>query len=46
MRGVQRLLEFITIPLGGEHFLRRQSQDMRAEGFEIEQSAHGVSVSR
>lgn len=37
MRMVQRGLEVITIPLGGEHFLRRPSQHLAAAGFEIEQ---------
>jgi len=35
-RIVQRGLELITIPLGGEHFLRRPSQHLPAAGFEIE----------
>jgi len=37
LRIVQRGLELITIPLGGEHFLRRPSQHLPAAGFEIEQ---------
>jgi ubiquinone/menaquinone biosynthesis C-methylase UbiE len=37
VRAIQRLLEFITIPTGGEHFLRRPSKQLRAQGFEIEQ---------
>jgi ubiquinone/menaquinone biosynthesis C-methylase UbiE len=37
VRAVQRLLEIFTIPMGGEHFLRRPSMQLRAEGFEIEQ---------
>jgi ubiquinone/menaquinone biosynthesis C-methylase UbiE len=37
MRIVQRGLELITIPLGGEHFLRHPSQHLQATGFEIEQ---------
>jgi len=37
MRIIQRGLELITIPLGGEHFLRRPSQHLAAAGFEIEQ---------
>jgi hypothetical protein len=36
VRAVQRLLETLTVPLGGEHFLRRPSCMVRAEGFEIE----------
>jgi len=35
-RIVQRGLELITIPLGGEHFLRRPSKHLPAAGFEIE----------
>jgi ubiquinone/menaquinone biosynthesis C-methylase UbiE len=37
VRVVQRLLEFVTIPTGGEHFLRRPSRQLRAHGFAIEQ---------
>lgn len=36
VRAVQRLLEVVTVPLGGEHFLRRPYERVRAEGFEIE----------
>lgn len=36
-RGVQRFLEIVTVPLGGEHFLRRPLDHVRAAGFEIEQ---------
>jgi len=35
-RVVQRLLEVVTIPLGGEHFLRRPYEQVRSAGFEIE----------
>lgn len=35
-RGVQRLLELITVPLGGEHFLRRPLEDVKARGLVIE----------
>jgi len=35
-RGVQRALEIVTVPMGGEHFLRRPLNDVRATGFEIE----------
>lgn len=35
-RGVQRLLEVVTVPLGGEHFLRRPSDKVRARGLDIE----------
>ncbi len=38
VRGVQRLLEFATIPLGGEHFLRRPLDKVRAVGFLVERS--------
>jgi hypothetical protein len=34
-RAVQRLMETVTVPLGGEHFLRRPSQLVAGEGFEI-----------
>lgn len=36
-RGVQRLLEVATVPMGGEHFLRRPSVKVRALGFDVEQ---------
>jgi ubiquinone/menaquinone biosynthesis C-methylase UbiE len=36
VRIIQRGLELITIPLGGEHFLRHPSQHLPAAGFEIE----------
>jgi ubiquinone/menaquinone biosynthesis C-methylase UbiE len=36
-RGVQRVLEIFTVPLGGEHFLRRPLNHVRAAGFDIEQ---------
>jgi ubiquinone/menaquinone biosynthesis C-methylase UbiE len=36
-RGVQRALEVVTVPRGGEHFLRRPLNDVRDRGFEIEQ---------
>ncbi len=35
-RAVQRLLELVTVPLGGEHFLRRPLQHVRAQGFQVE----------
>jgi ubiquinone/menaquinone biosynthesis C-methylase UbiE len=35
-RVVQRGLELVTVPLGGEHFLRRPSLDVRERGFSIE----------
>jgi ubiquinone/menaquinone biosynthesis C-methylase UbiE len=37
-RGVQRLLEVFTVPLGGEHFLRRPLNQVRAAGFDIERA--------
>ncbi|MQA26416.1 MAG: methyltransferase domain-containing protein [Micromonosporaceae bacterium] len=37
-RGVQRGLELVTIPIGGENFLRRPINQVRAAGFEIERS--------
>lgn len=36
-RGVQRLLELVTVPLGGEHFLRRPHDDVKVRGLRIEQ---------
>jgi hypothetical protein len=33
---VQRVLEIVTVPLGGEHFLRRPLTQVRATGFDIE----------
>jgi ubiquinone/menaquinone biosynthesis C-methylase UbiE len=35
-RAVQRGLEIVTIPLGGEHFLRRPLKIVSAAGFDIE----------
>ncbi|GAT07943.1 class I SAM-dependent methyltransferase [Mycolicibacterium novocastrense] len=37
-RAAQRGLEIVTVPLGGEHFLRRPLNHVRAAGFDIEQS--------
>ncbi|WP_255605299.1 class I SAM-dependent methyltransferase [Mycolicibacterium xanthum] len=37
-RGAQRFLEVFTVPLGGEHFLRRPSVHVRAAGFDVEQA--------
>lgn len=37
IRAIQRTLELITVPLGGEHFLRRPSQHLEPMGFEIEE---------
>jgi ubiquinone/menaquinone biosynthesis C-methylase UbiE len=36
VRAVQRILEAVTVPLQGEHFLRRPLHTVQAEGFEIE----------
>ncbi len=36
LRTGQRLLELATVPLGGEHFLRRPIERVRAAGFDIE----------
>jgi ubiquinone/menaquinone biosynthesis C-methylase UbiE len=38
VRAIQRLLEVPSIPLGGEHFLRRPASLVQADGFEIEAS--------
>jgi ubiquinone/menaquinone biosynthesis C-methylase UbiE len=37
VRGIQRLLELITAPLQGEHFLRRPLRHVEAAGFVIEE---------
>ncbi|MFI7413612.1 class I SAM-dependent methyltransferase [Streptomyces sp. NPDC049627] len=37
VRAVQRLLELVTVPLGGEHFRRRPLVHVRAVGLQIEQ---------
>lgn len=36
VRAIQRLLEIFTVPLGGEHFLRRPSILVQNDRFEIE----------
>jgi ubiquinone/menaquinone biosynthesis C-methylase UbiE len=36
LRASQRILELVTIPVGGEHFLRRPIEHVRATGFRIE----------
>jgi ubiquinone/menaquinone biosynthesis C-methylase UbiE len=36
IRAGQRLLELGSVPIGGEHFLRRPIEHVRAAGFEIE----------
>lgn len=38
LRGGQRLLEVITVPLGGEHFLRRPLIEVQAAGLAIERA--------
>lgn len=35
-RAVQRLMELVTVPLGGEHVLRRPAEHVRAQGFRVE----------
>jgi hypothetical protein len=37
VRAVQRFLELFTVPLGGEHFLRRPLHQVLAAGFDVEQ---------
>jgi|SRR5665213_1211467 len=36
-RGVQRVLEIVTVPIGGEHFLRRPRNTVQGAGMTIEQ---------
>lgn len=36
LRASQHILELVTIPLGGEHFLRRPFEHVQAAGFSIE----------
>lgn len=36
-RAVQRLIEVVTVPLQGEHFLRRPLSHVKAEGLQVEQ---------
>jgi hypothetical protein len=36
IRAAQRLLELVTVPLQGEHFLRRPLETAQAEGFEVQ----------
>ncbi len=36
VRAVQRLLETVSVPTGGEHFLRRPLDKVRAEGLAVE----------
>jgi len=38
VRAVQQLLELATIPLGGEHFLRRPLNNVRAAGLRIDRT--------
>jgi ubiquinone/menaquinone biosynthesis C-methylase UbiE len=37
VRGVQRLLELVTVPLAGEHFLRRPIRQVHARDLEIQE---------
>ncbi|MFF2809733.1 class I SAM-dependent methyltransferase [Streptomyces sp. NPDC058000] len=37
LRVLQRLIELVTVPLGGEHLLRRPLRQVQAAGLEIEQ---------
>lgn len=37
VRGVQRILEVFTVPLQGEHFLRRPLAQVKAAGLQVEQ---------
>jgi ubiquinone/menaquinone biosynthesis C-methylase UbiE len=37
-RGLQRALELVTIPLGGEHFLRRPLLELRKRPFAVERA--------
>jgi ubiquinone/menaquinone biosynthesis C-methylase UbiE len=37
-RGVQRALELVTVPLGGEHFLRRPLSKVRQRPFTVERT--------
>ncbi|MGB3444149.1 MAG: class I SAM-dependent methyltransferase [Actinophytocola sp.] len=37
VRGVQRLLELVTVPLAGEHFLRRPIHQVQARDLEIQE---------
>jgi ubiquinone/menaquinone biosynthesis C-methylase UbiE len=36
VRAIQRLLELVTVPRGGEHFLRRPLKQVQAAGLDIE----------
>lgn len=36
VRVVQRLIETVSVPLGGEHFLRRPLHQVQAEGLQVE----------
>lgn len=37
IRGVQRVLELVTVPLAGEHFLRRAVHQVQARGMNIQE---------
>ena len=36
MRAIQRVLELVTVPLQGEHLLRRPLRHVQAEGLDVE----------
>jgi hypothetical protein len=36
VRGLQRILELVTVPLQGEHMLRRPLRQVQAAGLQIE----------
>ncbi|MEP6698084.1 MAG: class I SAM-dependent methyltransferase [Pseudonocardiales bacterium] len=38
VRAIQRVLEVVTVPQGGEHFRRRPLETAKAAGFQIENS--------
>jgi hypothetical protein len=37
VRAIQRLIEVVTVPLQGEHFLRRPLGHVKAAGLQVEQ---------
>lgn len=37
-RGLQRLLELVTVPMGGEHFLRRPLEQVEARGLTVDRA--------
>jgi hypothetical protein len=38
VRWVQRLIEVVSIPVGGEHYRRRPIRHVRATGLDVEES--------